>query len=335
MKKSRLILMMLGVGLTGFVFSGPLYPSACAAKKHTLSMVTFLPANFVSMLYVGKFRDKINERSKGELFIDWKGAAEVIPMMDQPEAVRKGVVDIVVAPTAWSESRIPQATILQLSERTPTEERQVGFHDWLNKKIQKGLNSYYLGRVRSNAYFYTFVNKEVKRPMDLANKKMGVTPLYLPFAKALGTAQVSIPEPEFFTALQSGLIDGFFLSAQATLDYRLPEVCKYMINHGWYGANNVVLYVNLDAWNKLPDQLKKLMNDTMIETEPEMAAGFLDLDKKAVKGLLEAGMKEIKFSPEDEGWYLKKASELWWEKTKTMVTAQEYGELRKFLLKKP
>lgn len=296
-------------------------------------MVTFLPPHFTSMKYVGVFRDKINQRAKGELFIDWKGGAEVIPMFDQPEAVRKGVIDVVVAPTAWSESRVPQGTVLQLSERTPMEEREIGFYDWLNEKIQKGMNCYYLGRVRSNGFFYTFINKEIKGPQELAGKKMGVTPLYLPFAKALNTARVSIVESEYYTALERGLIDGFFLSAQATLDYGLAEVCKYLINHGWYGANNVVMYINLNVWKKLPDHLKKLMSDTMIETEPEMAQGFLSLDKKAVQGLIDGGMKPITLSPDDLKWYLDKAAEPWWDKLKTLVTEQEYKDLRRFMLK--
>ena len=327
-------LKFLGVAIMVSIFLlGPGLTATQAKPKHKLNMVSFLPPHFTSMKYVGVFRDKINKRSNGELFIDWKGASEVIPMFDQPEAVRKGVIDIVVAPTAWSESRVPQGTVIQLSERTPSEERENGFYDWLNGKIQKGLNSYYLGRVRSNGYFYTFVKEKITRPQELAGKKMAVTPLYIPFAKALKTARVSINESEYYTALERGLVDGFFLAAQASLDYGLPEVCGYMINHGWYGANNVVMYVNLDAWNRLPDHLKKLMSDTMIETEPEMAAGYLVLDKKAVQGLMDGGMKPITFSPEDLKWYLDTAADPWWTKVKGLVSVQEYNQLRKFLLK--
>ena len=75
-----------------------------AAESIKLVMVGAWPPKVSSAADIGiKYIDTVNQLSGGRLVIEFKGAKEVIPTFDQPDALVRGVFDIWYgAPNYWA-----------------------------------------------------------------------------------------------------------------------------------------------------------------------------------------------------------------------------------------
>ncbi len=79
-------------------------------------------------------------------------------------------------------------------------------------------------------------------------------------ARALGVDPVSIPLPSLYESLQRGVIDGGLLTGSAIAVFRLHEVTKHH-----YLANTIasatIFGMNKDSYNRLPDDLKAIVDE--------------------------------------------------------------------------
>jgi TRAP-type C4-dicarboxylate transport system substrate-binding protein len=130
------------------------------------------------------------------------------------------------------------------------------------------------------------------------------------------------------------MIDGWAVTlGGAMLDHKLGEVCKNWIDHGWYPADELVMVVNLDTWNRLPKNLQQLMADVVKKDEGEEPAYFKAEEERARKAGLAAGAKPVVFSPEDAKSYLDLANSSMWEEIKKNVSPELYDKLYKAAMK--
>lgn len=302
-------------------------------KPIVLKTVAFLPGFIESMHYVGVFRDRINERSKGELIIDWIGGPEIIPGFDLGEAVRTGVIDMTCTPSAWYKAQLPEAHSFHLSEYTPAEERESGFYDFMVKLHKEKMNTYYLGRIKTASGFVLFLGGWIDKPQDIAGLKIAGTEINMPFMYALGATPLNIPPMEIYTAMERGLMDGFMDARSVVAATGAAEVTDYMVDHEFYQATNLGLQVNLDTWNKMPKHLQQLMIDTMIELEPELADYFIAAEARVRQKILDAGTEVIMFSPADADWYVETAYRAAWEDFQKELSPESYNKLREVMRK--
>lgn len=140
MKKNKLFLIFVDICLVLIFLVLPLMKaygeqestSTPGAKPVVLKAVTFKPRNVETCLPFKLFVNRVNERGKGKLSINWLGGPEVIGVFDQAEAVRKGVVDIAFIFAAAYKGIVPGSEGLQLTRLMPLEERQRGLMiSWL------------------------------------------------------------------------------------------------------------------------------------------------------------------------------------------------------------
>ena len=185
MKKSILIILMtIVLALMSF--------AAVSAAEVTFKAVAFIPKNHPLMYQTVVWVDMINKEMAGKVKINYIGGPEVIPGMQQAEAVKNGVIDIAFNPTAYYQNIFPEAGAFILSKYTPSEERKPGgFYDYMVKQHER-INCRYIGRVMWTP-FYLWPNKEVKTLADLKGMKMRTSALYDRFMKALGIVPVTIP----------------------------------------------------------------------------------------------------------------------------------------------
>ncbi|MGD9114742.1 MAG: hypothetical protein PVI77_20430, partial [Desulfobacterales bacterium] len=196
MKKSVLIIFVAAVlALMPF--------AAVPAAEVTLKAVAFIPKNHPLMSQTVVWVDMVNKEMTGKVKINYVGGPEVIPGMQQAEAVKNGVIDIAFNPTAYYQNIFPEAGAFILSKYTPTEERKPGgFYDYMVKRHEK-INIRYVGRMLWTP-FYLWPKREVKTIDDLKGIKMRTSALYDRFMKALGIVPVTIPAGDTYTALERG-----------------------------------------------------------------------------------------------------------------------------------
>ena len=258
-------------------------------------MVTFLPKGNNNMTAFMALVDDINKKAKGELEIKYIGGPEAIPGFKQFEALRNGVVDMILGCESYYGRQVSGAAYTHLTRLDPAKEREVGYYDFRVELLKKH-NIFYLGRAEFGVWFQVFTNKEVKRPQELEGQKIRVSATYEPFVKQLGAVPVTIPGSEIYTALERGIIDGYAWSALGNVQMGWVDVCKYILEPRIYQMNIEAL-INLKKWEALPEHLKKIVMDAMIENENRYSTIMAEIAEKEFAEMQKKGMKVIKFSP--------------------------------------
>lgn len=333
MKRNRFFLSYLNLCLVfiaciSFLFVGG---PALAAPK-VLKAVSYMAMSETQLSLVGykMFMDKVNERAKGELRIDFLGGPEVIPPGEQMNALSKGVVQLLVTP-GYHTSIVPEVDAILLSDITPLEQREVGFYDIMAEIHKERLGVLPLARPDHGAPFHLFTNVKVQKLADFDGLKFRSNANYDPFFKQLGIVSVAMPMGEIYTALQRGLVVGFPLPIFIS-QLRLQEVVKYVVDHGWWSGGAVYIYINLNSWNSLPENIRNLMMDAAKEMEREIVPVADRFVREERKRLTDAGMAFIQLTPPDGERLVEIASDLKWEQI--IKKSPEYGPKMKAMIKK-
>jgi|SaaInl7_200m_RNA_FD_contig_61_1025667_length_1068_multi_3_in_0_out_0_1 TRAP-type transport system periplasmic protein len=284
------------------------------AEEVTLYWASFLPKNHPETKDVQKYyMDKVNERAKGQLVIKYRGGPEVIAPPNLGTAVKNGVVDIGTIFVGVYEAIVPGVGGLMLTELTPDEERQTGAIDYIVKLHQKhGLM--FLGRAAptKDNFFYFFLNKKVEKLEDFKKMKLGTATALRAAAKAWGASVTPLKLSQYYSAMERNLVDGVPGCPIPTwVAFGAHEVTKYVLDHQFYQSTAVAI-MNSGKWNKLPDNLKKIMNDAMVEFQKEkMVIGTKGV-AWARKKMMDSGVEFYKFPPKDAEWLVNTANDAAW-----------------------
>ena len=164
------------------------------SRPIVIKAITAFPKNHLNNDPVPMLIQKINERSKGRLKIEWLGGPEVIKTFDQIHALKAGTIDMLLYyPFGYMKPVMPEAWAKGLTLLAEWEERKTGLYDVWCDIFAKRVNAKYLGRLHSLVPFSVFTNKKITKVEDFKGLKMRVMPLYIPALKALGATPVTIP----------------------------------------------------------------------------------------------------------------------------------------------
>ncbi len=92
--------------------------------------------------------------------------------------------------------------------------------------------------------------------------------------KAWGANQIGMPMSATPEALQKGTVKGLFSSLEVMKDFKFAELCKFVT------YTNTPIYpfavvMNMDKWNALPDDVKKVLDDLALE-QAEWTGSYMD-----------------------------------------------------------
>src|SRR5258707_6446518 len=108
----------------------------------TITATHVFPASLVYSRSFLEFVKKANEAGKGEFTIQVRGGPEAIPMMEQPGAVRSGVVDMVYSACAFYAAQVPECDAVSASTIDGPTARKNGGIGLLNPIPQKRIRGY-------------------------------------------------------------------------------------------------------------------------------------------------------------------------------------------------
>lgn len=287
------------------------FKAAFAAGPIEMKAVAFLPTTSVHTKIFIEFIEDVQKKTQGALKIKFLGGPEVMSSREQVDALQSGLVQIALIPPSYYAKKVP-AISGQYLAGTIAEQRKNGIYDILVELTEK-VDMHYLGDANPKFGMYLFTNFMAKNPRtDFKGKKLRTLETYDRFIEGLGAVGVVVPRMDVYPAMERGVINGFFAAANQILEFGLVEVVKYIIHpQMWWGGTYINL--NLNAWKKLPPDIQKILQDTMIEKEQKWAPIFDQIVRESIEKMKEKGVKEIKFSPEDEKWFVNLALTKEWE----------------------
>jgi TRAP-type transport system periplasmic protein len=308
--KKRMAMVLLVVGV--LFISGPQSVSF-AADKFTIRTVAawskaaqFETQQFLEV--VEMLQKDADQKYPGQLMIDYKGAGEVIPTQQQVEALRSGLVDMILTAASYYTSIMPEMDVMSLTTMKPWEERQAGVNDYLEKLHNTKANAHYVSRLGTGDLFHIFLAKPINKIEEFKGAKIRVSPTHVSFMKSLGAEPVVTPPAEIYTAMERSVVIGYIQPTASIRTMGLLPVTKHMFRPGFYQPTLLVL-MNLDYWKKLPDHLKKLITENMEKGERVTMANY----EKRIQGELDefkkAGVNFIELPAAESARFSKMADD--------------------------
>ena len=273
-----------------------------AAAADTLSATHVFPASLIYARSFLEFVKKANDAGKGEFAIQVRGGPEAIGMMEQPGAVRSGVVDMVYSACAFYAAVVPECDAVSASSIDGPTARKNGGTELLNQIHQKRMGTYLLGWVDSGIRFSLWSTKEPKFDssghLDIRGFKVRGNPIYNAFlTNYLGAQVINLNSPELYTALERGTVDITAWTQIGAMDLNWDRYLKYRILPDFFSTDLVIL-VNLKKWNALSPKTREILQRVAIEHETSSLQALQALWKKEEAELARRGLKTLSQSPE-------------------------------------
>ena len=258
------------------------------------------------------FQQMVNEKLKGKVTVSYVGGPEVAAPNQQFQALKNGVVDVLLGAAAYYRTEVPMAWAVQFVQKTPPELRKSGYYDLMRKiHLDQGGVIYLANTAAGGGAFRIYMARKIDKP-DFKGLKIRVSPVYTPLVNALGGAPISMAPGEIFTGLERKVVDGFGWTYTGIDTLGLHEVSKYVIDHPFYSLDTVVL-MNKAVYDKLPPDVQTALNEVGAELEIRHSAYMAEQLKKEDAKLRKLGIEFLRFSPADAERYVKAAYDAGWK----------------------
>ena len=301
------------------------------------------PATDPSQIYHDKCCEAITEASGGRLVIKPFVSGSVVPAYKELDAVNEGVLQMCYTCPMYQLDKWSCAGLI--SSRPgglPGEALRTWFNygggaDLMNE-MMTGYNTMTfpgaLSPLPEEVFFHSKVKLETLDDIKgLKARCMGDGGEIL---ARMGAATVIIPGGELYEAMQRGTIDAMEYSTLASnWVMHFNEVAKYVyLSPTRAPSDPQCFYVNTDAWNALPDDLKVLVRDEIDKWTQAQHEYLVYESVKAVDKFKEAGCEVLKVPKEIEDALLAEAAAFYEEKVaeeppifgKIYNSMKEYGE---------
>lgn len=282
---------------------------AVAAQAETLRVGTFLSAQGVWHEPLAHLIETVNARDAG-ITLEIVADPSAVNPFQLGDALASGVVDLAYISGAFYTTQVPEADALKLLNRPVAELRENGAMDILDEVHRERMGAHFLGKLGDGVDYFVYTAQRVEG-RDLSGLDLRGQPAYRPFLQASNANMVQMPGSEIYSAMESGVVDGYVWPLWGIQDLGLLEVTKYRLEPGFYNAEIAVL-MNGNTWDRLSDVQREAITASMIETE-EWFIGYresIDASQRDVQ--TEAGIQAIQLSEEEGVLWRQTADESGW-----------------------
>jgi len=220
------------------------------------------------------FCDSVRLASAGRLDIKPFSAGELVPAMQTFDAVSKGSAD---AGHDWPGYWKGKNEAFVAFASVPFGLDAEGYNIWLYEKGGAEMMAELYGRYNLVALpggqcgqeMGLFSNKRATKMDDFKGMRVRTPGWYMDIMNNLGASVSPLPGGEVYLALERGVIDAAEFSSPA-INYPMgfDEITKYAIQPGVHQPGiQCALFFNKDSYDKLPDDLKWIIDIAAKETQ--------------------------------------------------------------------
>jgi TRAP-type C4-dicarboxylate transport system substrate-binding protein len=304
--------------------------TSAALSEDTLTAVHAFPESLIYTKSFLEFVEKVNTAGAGVVRIEVRGGPEAIGMFQQPDAVREGVVDMVYTPGSFYAGALPEKDALVTSNITAVEARANGGIDLIDQIHQEKMSVKYLGWFDSGVCYNLWTRDAPKLDangnLDVSGLKLRGNAVYNAFfTDYLGAQVIDLPTTEVYSALERGVVDATGWTQIGLIDLKWNEFLNYRIEPCFF-STDLGTIVNLDKWNSLTDESRKILQDVAIAHEAESAAKLGAVRDADFAALEAAGMKVVTLEGDAGAAYLAAATQSTWDRMKGLMTESPQGD---------
>lgn len=209
------------------------------------------------------FCDHVLKASGGRLKITKYGMGTLVPATEMLDAVRTGALEMGYTIGPYHAGTIPAANLgftLPFITRELFEtyviNHEVGVEDILREAYAE--HNVYLISLVPLSYVNLWSKVPIRSLADFKGLKIRASGITADVLASAGAAPTWFPGPEIYGALERGVIDAAQWGDEGTnMDLGFHEITKYVIQPLQITVGD--FYVNMDAWEALPDDLKEIV----------------------------------------------------------------------------
>ncbi len=299
--------MFKAVRLLSFAAAGWLAVSAPAmAQNHNFKMATGWPGGPLMDIGAKAFAERIDFLSGGRIKVQVFPGGGLGNALKVPETVKNGVAEMGHTWMGYDWGAQVTTTLFGGYAGSFDTERMLHWiYEGGGLELQRQFRDETAGVVSMPLFIRTaevFLHsrKPVKTLADLQGLKIRTAGAWLEMTKTLGAAPVTTAGGEIYPALERGVIDA---TEWGTLWENIPpgfyKVAKYLIIPGVHQPTAPFeLVINKDAWAKLNDRDKKLVEIAAKLVTFESWTRIGQEDAKSLDVYKKAGNEIIELSPE-------------------------------------
>jgi len=236
------------------------------------------------------FADSVKLASGGRLDIKVFSAGELVGAMETFDAVSKGSAEVGHDwPGYWKGKNENFVSFASVPFGLDAE----GYNIWLYERggleqLQELYGRYNLVALpcgNGGQEMGFFSNKKATKMADFKGMRVRTPGWYMDIMNSLGASVTPLPGGEVYLALERGVIDAAEFSSPA-INYPMgfDEITKYVIEPGVHQPSvQCAIFFNKDAYDKLPDDLKWIIDICAKETQLWSNAWQEQLNIEAIK----------------------------------------------------
>lgn len=274
--------------------------------------------------------DKVNTAGEGVIQIEVRGGPEAIGMFQQPDAVRSGVVDMVYTPGSFYAGALPEKDALVTSNKVASEVRANGGIELIDQIHQEKMGVKYLGWFDSGVCYNLWTRDAPKLDaagnLDVSGLKLRGNAVYNAFfTDYLGAQVIDLPTTEVYSGLERGVVDATGWTQIGLIDLKWNEFLNYRVEPCFF-STDLGTIVNLEKWNSLSEEARKIVQDVAISHEAESAEKLGALRDSDFAALEAAGMQVVTLEGDAAAAYLDSAVQSTWDRMKGLMAESPQGD---------
>lgn len=281
--------------------AGAALVAGCAGRaddgKRVLKVASVLPAEHPSSKALAFFRDRVKELSAGAMEVQLFLNSQLGDNIDTLDSCRGGNIEMIftsISPLAQYNQQLHALSMPFIFRDTAHQYATVDGP--VGREVEAEIDrTGFKCLAFFDAGFRSIMTKRgpVRTPADLGGMKVRVmsSPVMIDTINALGASAVALNQGEVYSALQTGVIDGWENNLSTTLSFRMYETgCKYMARTRHLAIPDLLL-MNTACYEGLTDAERKTVDQAARETQARQRVLWAEDETKALATLKAAGME--------------------------------------------
>ncbi|MEM7259964.1 MAG: C4-dicarboxylate TRAP transporter substrate-binding protein, partial [Pseudomonadota bacterium] len=287
--------------------------------------------------FSGFFIPEVDKRlaESGNYKIDWQESygGSIVKPKGVLEGIKLGLGDIGIVTTIFHSSKLPTQALSAVTPFIAPDARAVATavdeiareFPTMRKEFEKQNQVYLATGVVLDTY-QVFSRNPVNSLADLEGGKVAGAGMNLRYLEGIkDAAGVRGGLTDFYTMLQTGLVDHAMLWPEAAKTFKIAEVAPYMLRANLGAVNSKTVTVNADYWKKLPDEVKQVLTDVALAYRDHVASVAMDRATASHKAYEESGGTIVDMDPAERGAWASAMPNIAQEWAKNLDDAGEPG----------
>ncbi len=283
-----------------------------AAEKIKAVVIDGYPAK---AMWVSEFTNfyipEVDKRlaKTGNYEMDWQESygGSIVKPKGVLEGIKLGLGDIGIVTTIFHSSKLPSQAVAAVSPFIAADARAVAKavdeiakeFPTMQKEFEKQNQVYLATGVVLDTY-QVFSSQPVTSLSDIEGGKVAGAGMNMRYVEGIKDAVgVRGGLTDFYSMLQTGLVDHAMLWPEAAKTFKIAEVAPYMLKADLGAVNSKTVTANADFWKKLPDEVKEVLTEVAVLYRDHVAGVAMDRASESRDAYVAAGGTIVEVSQAD------------------------------------